>query len=132
MDMILKRVLDIQLFMKVTYGAVPIIAGADKVTNFLTNWSEYLNPMLLEILPVSDKSFMIGVGIIEIAAGVMVLLRPAVGAYIVCGWLVLISLSLLLSGHYLDVAVRDMVMAIGAFTLGQLSTLVSPVKEGQS
>lgn len=132
MDMILKRVSDIQLFMKITYGAVPIIAGADKVTNLLTNWSDYLNPMLLAMLPISDKSFMIGVGIIEIAAGVMVLLRPAVGAYIVCGWLVLIALSLLLSGHYLDVAVRDLVMAVGAFILAQLSTLVPPIKEQQS
>jgi hypothetical protein len=34
-------------------------------------------------------------------------------------WLVLIALTLLISGHY-DVAVRDLVMAVGAFSLFKL------------
>jgi len=62
------------------------------------------------------------VGIIEIVAGILVLSRfTTLGAYIVSAWLTLIALSLIFSGHYLDVAVRDIVMAIGAFTLGVLS-----------
>jgi hypothetical protein len=63
------------------------------------------------------------VGVIEIAAGIIVLLRPLVGAYIVMGWLVLIALQLIAGGHYFDVAVRDLVMAIGAYTLAGLTRI---------
>jgi hypothetical protein len=69
---------------------------------------------------------MIIVGIIEIAAGILVLLRPRIGASVVIAWLIVIALSLVLSGHYLDVAVRDLVMAVGAFVLVKLSVPASP------
>jgi hypothetical protein len=68
---------------------------------------------------------MIIVGIVEIAAGVIVLVRPAVGSLIVAAWLTLIALTLLASGNYLDVAVRDLVMAIGAFCLSKISKIVA-------
>jgi hypothetical protein len=45
------------------------------------------------------------------------------GAYIVMAWLILIALQLIFSGHYFDVAVRDLVMAIGAYTLAQLTQI---------
>lgn len=123
MDIVIKKLSDIQTFLKFTYGLVPIVAGADKFTNLLTNWPEYLNPTLAGLLPFSGNTFMIIVGIIEIVAGVLVLVRPAIGAYVVCGWLALIAVSLLTSGSYLDVAVRDLVMAVGAFSLARLSSL---------
>ena len=61
------------------------------------------------------------VGVIEIVAGVIVLIRPAIGGLIVAAWLTVIALTLLTSGNYLDVAVRDLVMAIGAFSLAKIS-----------
>ena len=107
--------------LKYTYGLVPIVAGLDKFTNILTDWSQYLGSGLTEMLPFEASTFMIIVGIIEIAAGVLVLLKPKIGAYVVAAWLVLIALTLIFSGTYLDVAVRDIVMAIGAYTLAKLS-----------
>jgi len=74
---------------------VPIVAGADKFTNLLTSWQEYLNPTLAGMLPVSSATFMMIVGVIEIAAGILVLIKPLQGALVVCAWLVLIALSLL-------------------------------------
>ena len=66
------------------------------------------------------------VGIIEIAAGIIVLSRfTTLGAYVVSAWLTLIALSLIFSGHYLDVAVRDVVMAVGAGSLGVLSEVLA-------
>jgi uncharacterized membrane protein HdeD (DUF308 family) len=65
------------------------------------------------------------VGIIEIVAGIIVFIRPLVGAYIVMGWLIFIALQLIIGGHYYDVAVRDLVMAMGAFTLAKLTTISS-------
>ena len=79
-------------------------------------------------MPFSATSFMYVVGIIEIAAGLLVLVRPKIGAWVVMAWLFLISLTLLLSGRYFDVAVRDLVMAIGAFALAKLSVVFADEK----
>jgi uncharacterized membrane protein YphA (DoxX/SURF4 family) len=116
-----KNVKEVQNILRFTFGLVPIVAGADKFTNLLTNWEQYLNPSLKMISPVSSHTFMMIVGVIEIAAGIIVLVKPQIGAWIVSVWLVLIALTLILSGSFLDVAVRDLVMAIGAFSLGKLS-----------
>ena len=109
--------------LKLTYGLVPIIAGLDKFTNLLANWPDYLGANMKTMLPFDAIVFMKIVGVIEIIAGIIVLVRPLVGAYIVMAWLICIALQLIISGHYLDVAVRDLVMAIGAYTLSQLSRL---------
>ncbi|HEY9002064.1 MAG TPA: hypothetical protein VIM89_11975 [Mucilaginibacter sp.] len=113
----------LQTLLKFTYGLVPIVTGADKFTNILTNWQQYLNPGIEHMLPFSANTFMMIVGVIEIVAGIIVLAKPQIGAWIVSAWLVLIALTLIFSGHYLDVAVRDIVMAIGAFVLAKLSVM---------
>jgi hypothetical protein len=104
-----------------TYGLMPIVAGLDKFTNLLTNWAGYLSENVVAMLPFSPSVFMSIVGVIEIIAGILVLVRPAIGAWIVMAWLLLIALQLVIGGHYFDVAVRDIVMAIGAFSLARLS-----------
>lgn len=116
-----KNVKEVQAILRFTFGLVPIVAGADKFTNLLTNWELYLNPSLKTISPFSSHTFMMIVGVIEIAAGIIVLIKPQIGSWIVSAWLVLIALTLIVSGSFLDVAVRDLVMAIGAFSLGKLS-----------
>lgn len=112
---------EIQILLKFTYGIIPIVAGADKFSNLLTDWSQYLDPTLAGVLPFSAATFMAIVGIIEICAGILVFFQPQKGAYLVSAWLVLIALTLLISGNYLDVAVRDLAMAIGAFSLARIS-----------
>jgi predicted CxxxxCH...CXXCH cytochrome family protein len=105
--------------LKVAFGAVPIVAGLDKFTNLLTNWEQYLNPLVARVVPA--VAFMRVVGVIEIAAGILVLSKHTrLGAYVVSLWLACIALNLLSLGHFLDVAVRDLVMACGAFTLARL------------
>lgn len=108
--------------LKIAFGAVPIVAGLDKFTNLLTNWEQYLSPVVSQLIPAGI--FMRAVGIIEIVAGVLVLSRlTRLGAYVVAGWLVAIALNLLSTGRFLDVAVRDLVMSVGAFTLAKLEEL---------
>lgn len=107
--------------LKYTFGLVPIVAGLDKFTNILTNWTQYLSDSLVQMLPFEPSVFMMIVGVIEIVAGILVLTKTKFGAYLVAVWLVLIALTLIFSGSYLDVAVRDIVMAIGAFSLAKLS-----------
>lgn len=112
----------LQNTLKLTFGIVPIVAGADKFTNLLTQWVDYLGNNK-SIIPFDPMTFMKIVGVIEIVAGIIVLVRPLIGAYIVMAWLICIALQLIVGGHYFDVAVRDLVMAIGAYTLAQLTKM---------
>jgi len=111
--------------LKLTFAIVPIVAGLDKFTDLLTQWEDYVNPAVAYLLPFSTHTFMMIVGVIEIAAGLIVLKKPAIGGYIVAAWLTLIALSLLAGRTYLDVAVRDLVMAIGAYSLARISKFIS-------
>lgn len=112
----------LQNTLKLTYGIVPIVAGLDKFTNMLTNWVDYLGNNR-GMIPFDPLVFMKIVGVVEIIAGLITLTKPLIGAYIVMAWLICIALELLIGGHYFDVAVRDLVMAIGAYTLAQLTKI---------
>ena len=107
--------------LKYTFGLVPIVAGLDKFANILTDWSQYISEGFAGMLPFEPTTFMIVVGVIEIVAGVLVLTKTKIGAYVVSAWLVAIALTLIFSWTYVDVAVRDLVMAIAAFSLAKLS-----------
>ncbi len=109
--------------LKFTFVIVPIVAGADKFTNLLTHWQQYINPSIAGMLPFSTATFMMIVGVIEIAAGIIVLKKAEIGGYIVAGWLTVIALTLLIGFNYVDVAVRDLVMAIAAFSMARLSKI---------
>lgn len=113
----------LQKTLKLTFGLVPIVAGLDKFTNLLTNWSDYLGGNIKTMLPMDALVFMKIVGVIEIVAGIIVLMKPLIGAWIVMAWLVCIAITLIAGGHYFDIAVRDLVMAMGAYTLAQLTKI---------
>ncbi|MDD7914451.1 DoxX family membrane protein [Polaribacter ponticola] len=106
--------------LKYTFGLVPIVAGLDKFTNILTDWSQYISEGFAGMLPFEPTTFMMIVGVIEVIAGVLVLTKTKIGAYVVSAWLVGIALTLIFSWSYVDVAVRDLVMAIAAFSLAKL------------
>lgn len=107
--------------LKIGFVAAPVLAGLDKFFNVMTDWTKYLYPAFNELLNISPAQFMMGVGIIEIIAGIGVLFKPKIFSFVVCAWLVGIIANLLLVGGYLDVALRDLGLAIGAFALGELS-----------
>jgi len=114
-----------QVTLKYLYGIVPIVAGADKFTNLLTQWENYLHPQLVSLSHLSAATFMHLVGIIEIIAGIIVFVKPRIGAFIVMIWLIAIALQLILQGRYLDIAVRDLLLALGgALTLARLTPFV--------
>lgn len=107
--------------LRLCYGLVPVVAGADKFTNLLTDWSQYLPSFMTDILPFSPGVFMMIVGVIEIFAGLAVLTKfTRLGGYVVAAWLLLIAVNVALAG-FLDIAVRDAVMALGAYTLSGLA-----------
>jgi uncharacterized membrane protein YphA (DoxX/SURF4 family) len=117
--------------LKLAFGAVPVVAGLDKFTNLLTDWDQYLSPFVARMVPAT--AFMHVVGVVEVVAGLLVLSKwTRLGAYVVTAWVVGIALNLLTSGHYFDVAVRDLVMASGAFTLAKLEEARSKSPERQA
>ena len=111
--------------LRYTFVVVPIVAGADKFTNLLTDWQQYVKPSIGNVLPVSASVFMMIVGVIEILAGIIVLKKAEIGGYIVAGWLTVIAITLLLSFNFVDVAVRDLVMAIAALSMAKIAKILS-------
>lgn len=111
----------VKKILKYTFGLMPIVAGLDKFYNILTDWTQYVSEGFAGVLPFEPSTFMMLVGVIEIIAGLLVFTKTKIGAYVVSAWLTAIALSLILSWTYLDVAVRDLVMAIAAFSLAKLS-----------
>jgi uncharacterized membrane protein YphA (DoxX/SURF4 family) len=119
-----RRIVPTWWTLKLALGAGPFLAGLDKFFNLLTNWTDYLNPVALQYVPVDAETFMRCVGIVEMIVGLMILTRwTRSGAYVAAGWLVAIAVSLVAMGKYYDIAVRDVLLAVAAFTLARLSAV---------
>jgi hypothetical protein len=103
------------------FVAAPVIAGLDKFAGLLTNWDQYLAPQIASMLGGASHTFMLVVGVIEVVAGLLVAIRPRIGAYVVAAWLGGIIVNLVMSGHWLDVALRDFGLMLGALALGRLA-----------
>jgi uncharacterized membrane protein YphA (DoxX/SURF4 family) len=102
----------------------PIVAGLDKFFGLLVNWDQYLAPVVTRIVPVAPHTFMMAAGAVEIVAGLLVAVWPAIFAYVVSAWLLGVIVNLLLIPGYYDVALRDLGLALGAFALGRLAQLL--------
>jgi hypothetical protein len=106
----------------VALGAAAFLAGLDKFFNLLADWPGYLSPMAAHLLPISASSFMHIVGAVEMAVGAVILAGyTQIGGYVAAIWLLCIAVQLVTTGRYFDVAVRDVAMAIAAFTLARLT-----------
>ena len=108
--------------LRIGLGVGPFLAGLDKFFNLLTNWEMYLSPLAQKFLPFSATSFMHIVGVIEMIVGLAILTRwTRLGSYAAAIWLVTIAINLVTTGMFFDLAVRDLEIAIGAFTLARLT-----------
>jgi hypothetical protein len=101
------------------FTALPIIAGIDKFSNLLTDWTQYLPEVVTDA--VNATTVMAVVGVVEIVAGIGVWLRPKIFANVVAAWLGVIIVTLLIAGGFWDIALRDFGLLLGALALGQLA-----------
>ena len=109
--------------LRIAIGLMATLAGLDKFFNLLANWEAYVAPVAQQLLRVSAGAFMGVVGVIEFAVGITILaIRPSLGAFVAGAWLILVAVNLVLGGH-LDIAVRDVVLAVAAFALGQFESV---------
>src|ERR687889_1074068 len=110
------------LLLRTVFTVAPIAFGLDKFANLLTDWPGYLAPFVDRLVPGTAQQAMYAVGVIEIAAGLLVAVRPRYGAVLVAAWLAGIIVNLLLLGGYYDVALRDFGLLVAALALSRLAT----------
>ena len=111
------------MLLRIVFTVAPILFGLDKFAGVLTDdWTRYLASQYNDIIPGSASDAMHIVGVVEIAAGLVVAVTPRFGGLLVAAWLAGIILSLLLVGGYGDIALRDFGLLLGALTLSRLAT----------
>ena len=111
------------VLLRIAFIVAPILFGLDKFANVLTDdWTRYLSSTFNDILPGSAATGMHIVGVVEIAAGLLVAVAPRIGSLVVAGWLAGIILNLLILGGYGDIALRDFGLLVGALALNRLAT----------
>ena len=114
------------MLLRTAFTVAPIAFGVDKASNLLTDWQGYLCPTIDQLVPGSAHQLMLVVGLVEVIAGVLVGLRPQLGAYLVAGWLAGIILNLLLIPGFYDVALRDFGLLVAALALARLAQAFRP------
>jgi hypothetical protein len=110
------------LLLRTVFTIAPIAFGLDKFVQLLSDWDFYLAPWINDLVPGSAHDAMIMVGVVEVLAGVLVALRPRIGAYVVALWLAGIIIDLVTLGDYYDVALRDFGLLVGALALARLAS----------
>jgi uncharacterized membrane protein YphA (DoxX/SURF4 family) len=110
------------VLLRTVFAVAPILFGLDKFFGLLADWDAYLAPWIDDIVPGSAHQAMLAVGIVEILAGVLVAVRPAIGGYVVAAWLSGIIVNLITLGEYYDIALRDFGLLVSALALARLAT----------
>ena len=122
------------LVLRTAFVAAPILFGIDKFFNWMTYWPKHLWIGIPNFISVSPQHFMYAVGVVEIAAGLLVLAWPRVGAWVVAAWLAgivtnLVIVSIAIGGHthvFWDIALRDFGLMLAALALARLAAVFAP------
>ena len=111
------------LLLRAAFTVAPIVFGLDKFFNLLTDWPGYLAPWIDSLVPGTAQQAMYVVGAVEIAAGILVAIRPLIGGYVVAAWLAGIIVNLVSQNEYWDIALRDLGLLVAALALARLATV---------
>lgn len=113
------------VLLRTAFTIAPIAFGLDKFLGLLTDWPKYLAPWIDHLVPGTAQQAMAVVGVVEVVAGVVVLVAPRFGGYLVAAWLLGIIVDLVTLGGYGDVALRDVGLLAGALALARLAPAFS-------
>ena len=118
-----KHYSDVWWLLRLGLGGTTFLAGLDKFTDVMTDWDKYVAPAAEQALPVDRKRFMRLVGVVEMAVGAGILVRPTrMSSYVAALWLLGIAGNLAIHDEkYLDIAARDVNLALAAYALGRLT-----------
>lgn len=120
------------VLLRTTFVVAPVVFGLDKFLGLLTDWERYLAPWVDDLLPGTAGHAMLAVGVVEIVAGLLVLVAPRIGGYVVAAWLLGIVVTLVSTGDHLDVALRDVGLLAGALALARLAPPVRISRQAAS
>ena len=110
------------LLLRTVFTVAPILFGLDKFLRVLKpDWEVYLAPWINGMIGLDAHTFMYIVGAVEIVAGILVAFLPRIGGYVVAAWLLGIIVSLVTAGGFLDIALRDFGLLVGALALSSLA-----------
>ena len=110
------------LLLRTVFTVAPILFGLDKFLRILKpDWEVYLAPWINGMIGLDAHTFMYIVGAVEILAGILVAFLPRIGGYVVAAWLLGIIVSLVTAGGFLDIALRDFGLLVGALALSSLA-----------
>lgn len=110
------------LLLRTGFAVAPVLFGLDKFFNLMVEWEQYLAPWIDNIVPGDAGQAMMAVGVVEILAGILVAVRPAIGGYVVAAWLLGIIVNLVSMGEYYDIALRDFGLLLAALALARLAS----------
>lgn len=116
------------------YGAVLILIGLDKVaqTNYIAEWIGYVSPLAERVIPLDSATFVLVLGVAEIAVGILFFTRwVRVAAMVSIVVLAAIIIDLLNLRLY-DIAARDALIALGALAVSLLSAAQGYTFSGRS
>lgn len=99
----------------------PLTTGADKFLHVLVNWNQYVCAPLARLAGQHLGALMKLAGALELLIGIGLLLRPRIIGFVLSGYLLLVVVNLLLTGAFLDIALRDLTIGICALALTRLS-----------
>lgn len=111
------------MLMRVAFTVAPIAFGFDKFWNGMVYWPKYLAPWINDLMPGTAQQLMYFVGAVEIVAGLVVLLKPRYGGYLVAAWQAGIVTNLFNYPGWYDIAVRDFGLMLAALTLARLASV---------
>lgn len=113
--------------LRIGFGATAFLAGLDKFLHLLADWTMYLSPLAEKLIPIEPATLMKIFGVVEMAVGITILAGfVRLGGFVAGVWLLAIAGNLVTTGMFFDVAVRDVVMSIAAFTLSRMAALREP------
>lgn len=119
--------------LRLALGLMALLAGLDKFLGLVANWEMYLSPIVAERLPVAPAAFMHGVGVVEAAAGAVVLAGwTRLGGFVIAAGLLGIAANLVTTGLFYDLAIRDVVLALSAYALAEISRAREGLREAHN
>jgi hypothetical protein len=116
--------------LRIAFTVAPILFGLDKFAHVLVDWDIYLAPEFTDLLNAEAHTLMYFVGAIEIVAGLVVVVRPRFGGYLVAAWLAGIIINLLMIADFYDIALRDFGLLLAALTLARLAAAFPSDRRG--
>ena len=103
------------------FVVLPIVAGANKFFQTLGPWQTSVAPLFSDLLGVSVRSISYTVGAAEGVMGIIVAFSPRIGGWLMAAWLWGIVVTQLIGPGYVDVALRDAALSLGALALARLA-----------